>query len=761
MPAIYPITTTRISDALIQARLLSQFDFDQNALLKLQDQISTGYRISTPSQDAPSAIRAITLQRLMEQKQQARVNLNTTESFVNATDTSLIGANDLLSHMKAVALRSIDSTTTEEQREILRSEVQNAVQQFLDIGNRQFRGRYLFGGSESGAQPFEEAGQYIAYNSNETELQNYIDVDLLSETNITGARAFGAISAQVRGSVDFSPIVTQNTRLADLRNGQGITLGSFIISDDTTTKTIDISNAETVGDVMELLTENAPDGRDLNVTLSANGLVIDIDDAGGGNFTIRESPGGKTAAELGILNINGVGTGPLVGGDLNPALRLTTRLQDILGSRAGARATFPGNHNDLFIEAVENGTAYNNTQINFVAGAFGDQAIVNYDAGTNVLTVQISPDVTRAITAIDAINASGVFTARLDDLDDANNDGSAVLSTATFTTAGGSGETLDQTSGIQIVNGDETFVIDFAGAETIEDLLNILNQPDARVIATINATGTGIDVRSRLSGTDFKIGENGGLTATQLGIRSLTEDSYLSDLNYGLGITDFDGEDLIIQRRDGTTLNIDLTGADTVRDVLDLINNDPANVGNAVVARLVQFGNGIEIEDANAAGIQDLTVSRGSGYAAWGLGLVPRNQDSITAPAVAAGQPQVITGTDVNPLEADGVFNSLLRLDQALATFDLVKIERAAAKLDENFIDLTFVKAELGSKANSLETLKNRIEREDIEIRSTLSTEIDTDIVKAISELTARQANMQATLQLIGRSLQLSIFDYI
>jgi flagellin-like hook-associated protein FlgL len=156
-----------------------------------------------------------------------------------------------------------------------------------------------------------------------------------------------------------------------------------------------------------------------------------------------------------------------------------------------------------------------------------------------------------------------------------------------------------------------------------------------------------------------------------------------------------------------------------------------------------------------------LTVFRGNSYAAWGLGLVPQNQDANVAPVPGVGQPQVLTGTDVNPLEADGVFNSLLRLDQALASFDLVKIERAAAKLDDNFIDLTFVKAELGSKANSLQTLKNRIEREDIEIRATLSTEIDTDIVKAVSELTARQANMQATLQLIGRSLQLSVFDYL
>jgi flagellin-like hook-associated protein FlgL len=131
------------------------------------------------------------------------------------------------------------------------------------------------------------------------------------------------------------------------------------------------------------------------------------------------------------------------------------------------------------------------------------------------------------------------------------------------------------------------------------------------------------------------------------------------------------------------------------------------------------------------------------------------------AAAVGPGQPQVLTGSDVNPIEADGVFNSLLRLDQALENFDLTKIERAATKMDDNFTDLTFVQAELGSRGNSLATLKDRIEREDIEIRSTLSNEIDTDMVKAISDLTARQANLQATLQLIASTMQLSVLNYL
>jgi flagellar hook-associated protein 3 FlgL len=746
---------------LIYARLLSQFEYDQVELLKLQDQISTGYRISTPSQDAPSAIRAIALQRLLEQKQQSRVNMTTTDSFISATETSLVGANDLLSDVKALALRSIDTTATPEQREVLRSEIRNAVNQFIDIGNRSFRGRYLFGGSETELHPFDQVGRFVAYNSNETELRNYIDIDLISESNITGAEAFGALSTEVQGTVDLNPIVTANTRLADLRGGRGISLGSFIVSDGFTSKTIDISNAETVGDVMALLAENPPNGRDLNVSLSGTGLVIDIDDAGGGNLTIQESPGGTTAAELGILHTTGVGVIPLTGGDLDPIVRLTTRLQDLLGTRAFVRATFADNNNDLRIEAANNGPAFNNAQVQFVTGAVGDQAIASYNSGSNILTVQISPGVTRANTAIAAINGTGVFTAELDSVDDANNDGSGVVNTATFTTSGGSGETLDQNSGIQIVNGDETFTVAFPGAETIEDLLNVLNRPDLRILASINAEGTGINIRTRLSGADFMIGENGGTTASQLGIRSLTSQTFLSDLNYSRGVSDADGDDLLIQRRDGVVLNVDITGADTVGDVLTRINSHPANVGNAVVAQLAAVGNGIELVDANLAGTQNLTVFRGNSFAAWGLGLVPRNQDQAVAPTPGAGQPQVLTGTDVNPLEAVGVFNSLLRLDQALEVFDLVEIERAAALLDENFTDLTFVRAELGARARNLATLRDRIEREDIEVRSTLSKEIDTDVVKAISDLASRQANMQGTLQLIGRTADMTVLNYL
>ncbi len=57
-------------------------------------------------------------------------------------------------------------------------------------------------------------------------------------------------------------------------------------------------------------------------------------------------------------------------------------------------------------------------------------------------------------------------------------------------TAGGSGIEWDQTSGLQITNGEKTYVIDIRTAETVDDLLNILNGSGANVLAEINEEST-------------------------------------------------------------------------------------------------------------------------------------------------------------------------------------------------------------------------------------------------------------------------------
>jgi flagellin-like hook-associated protein FlgL len=479
--------------------------------------------------------------------------------------------------------------------------------------------------------------------------------------------------------------------------------------------------------------------------------------------------------------------------------------------------------------------------INTVRGDTG-----NSGGAAKTLYVHVAAGFSTANQVRDAINEEGTFTAQLDTLDTLDTTNATQAGTepvsldATAVTSGGSGDNLDS-DGVRIVNAGQTHTISFAGAQTVEDLLNVLNGSEADVLAEINSDASGINIRSRLGGADFQIGENGGLSATQLGLRSFTEVTRLDELNYGVGVPTKEGvnqtltsSNLAITARDGTVINVDLStaltsadaitlinsaagadltaqpgsggtgitlidntigtgtlsvaqsgpalaisggipthlqaidftinardgqgfnitldGAETIDDVMDVIN---ARTGGAITARLALAGNGIELVD-NTAGVGNLSVTANFGsQAAEYLGLVPKGS---TSAAVAA---DVITGSDRNYLETASVFTTLVRLKDALASNDIVAMERAIALIDEDIDRVTFARSEVGARQQALDITEQNLEEEDVQLRTALSDEIEVDIVEAISNLTARQVSLEASLRATANILQLSLLNFI
>ncbi len=992
MSGLIPIPTSRITGLFSRQRLTQQLQADQLDLFRIQDQISTGQRIILPSDDAPSALRSISLQRLLERKTQLSKSVNTGLEFLAATDTTLGSGADLLFDVKAATLEVVGTVTTAEQRDSAIAKINSTLEQLLTTANTKYRDRYLFSGTQTNQVPYELTDRGVVYHGDEGSVQTYSDINVLFDTNANGQEVFGGLSAAVEGSVDLNPQLSEDTLLSSLRGGAGIdSNGAFTISDGFDIRTIDIGGAVTVGDVKRLIELNVPTGREITVTITGSGIDLQFDpsnsDNTDANLIVEEVGTGRTARGLGIFTENGVGTALSVGEDIDPVLRSTTQLGDILGTKAravvvgdngnndiqlvanangtaldgvtvqfvdddlltatpglvagnevaeydaNARAasaslSFAGTGDDLIVTANTSGTAFNNVAINVVSGGdIGDAASAVYDSGAGTLTITVDDDGettiqtvvdeiantgqftathdtsveaafdpaitvtggasgntgnsggeaktlyvridrgdTTANEVITAINAEGSFTASLDPNDSTtlSDAGTGVVNlSATATTAGGSGSTLDLDSGIQIVNGGETHEITFEDAETINDLLNILNGSAAGVFADINANGNGIDIRSRVSGTDFQIGENGGSTASQLGVRSYNSDTKLSDLNFGRGVSTFGGfdlptttgDDLVISTIDGQSFGIDLSGAESVTEVVDAINavtglsvtasevttgnvsvlqlvdnsvagtdsfsvsqsdgslaaqylgiipgnegtqittggttllGDDANyidlqitatdgqtysvdlsnaesVGDAidefnsalagagVLARLAVNGNGIELIDTNA-GPGDLTLQAAEGStAAEDLGL-PTESTGATALGT------LLTSEDRNFYETDSVFTSLIRLRDALEENNAEDISRAAAKLDVDIDRLVFTRSAVGAQEQALEISQQSLQGEDIQLRTALSEELDVDLVQAISDLTARQISLQASLQATANLLQLSLLNFI
>ena len=442
--------------------------------------------------------------------------------------------------------------------------------------------------------------------------------------------------------------------------------------------------------------------------------------------------------------------------DLSPRMTVNTRLADLTGAAGeGIRL------NTIVIQDGTNAIAVD------LAGAdrVGDVLDKINDAGGGVITAMIGADgksmrlFSVAPGANLTVTESGAGRAAHDlgiyrPTPQGNwFDGDSVRPQVTVTTrltdlAGGSG--LDLTSGLVITNGGASETVSFSTAVTVGDMLNRINMTDLGISARINSDATGIDVVNSLSGAEMRIGENGGTTADDLGLRSLRADTTLESLNDARGVRRIDGQtDLLVTARDGSSFEVDVSPAVTVQDVVDLINAAAVAAGVVVTGSLASVGNGIELTDASG-GAGDLVVSAvNASETAADLGLA----GNVSA--------NTLTGQDVNPIVPDGVFAHLAQLRDAVLAGDDFEITRMAQKVKADADRLVGLSAHFGALHNGLDDRWDRTDTQHTADTAMLSELKDTDFTEAISRFQALQVALEANLITASQMLGMSLLDFL
>ncbi|MDR2439659.1 MAG: hypothetical protein LBE12_09870 [Planctomycetaceae bacterium] len=573
--SIVPLAFNRTSVALQTNRAYNNLSGVQALLSRYEEQLLTDNQYRYGS-DAPyNASATLSVQTLMERKAQNVTNIQSTQTFLSATDSTLSLFNALTDDARAMALEAINTTTSTTQRNALAQTVKETIQQIFNFGNYSFENRYVFAGSTTSVLPFQWGtdSYTVQYNGTESNIYSWSDTDLLSQSNVNGVDVFGAVSEPVCGKTDLNPAVYDATFLSNLNGGKGVEKGSicfnYIHNDQVITFDLDLSQCVTLADVKRTIENNKNPYFPIKVDLTSNGLSFSLPPETSGSITVTEVGKGTVARQLGIpTETEFTSQNPLIGRDLNPVLTQTTLLEDILGSRACTRLVFAGSNNDIILRANYNGnnildpeTGEELFPLNDVNIAFRADPLITpgtesaeYNAETKTVLINIHPDNTIANNVIRAINDAAEagtippFTASVSGIDQQRSD-LAGTGTVTLlpgitviegTTAGGTGIDFDP-SGIQVVNGNQTFNISFENCKTVGDVLEKLNDPQYGLYVSINENRNGIDIQSRISGTDFCIGENGGTTATQFGVRTADLDSLLTEFDFGRGVTDYEG----------------------------------------------------------------------------------------------------------------------------------------------------------------------------------------------------------------------------
>ena len=150
----------RISNNLLQQRVLRDLQGNLTRLAQAQTQVSTGKRFESMSEDPIAGGTVLAADRGLRGIEQYRRNTTAARARTDAEEAVLSQVTDLLARAKELALQEGSSTGTTQTRAIAKSEVDRIIEQVVQLGNTQVGDEYLFAGHQVGTQPFDSAGLY-------------------------------------------------------------------------------------------------------------------------------------------------------------------------------------------------------------------------------------------------------------------------------------------------------------------------------------------------------------------------------------------------------------------------------------------------------------------------------------------------------------------------------------------------------------------------------------------------------------------------
>ena len=155
----------RVSEKMLFDSTTRHLRLNADALLKVQDRVSSGKRVSRPSDDPVSAARILGYGRAVDQVDQYLRNMNESEQFLSVSESALSGVEERIHRASELAVDMANASKHPEDRKIAASEVKQIFEQLTAVANTVHNGQTIFAGNKITTAPFDFEkqwqGQYV------------------------------------------------------------------------------------------------------------------------------------------------------------------------------------------------------------------------------------------------------------------------------------------------------------------------------------------------------------------------------------------------------------------------------------------------------------------------------------------------------------------------------------------------------------------------------------------------------------------------
>jgi len=267
----------RITNNMLIDNMLSNLSRNLNRVSKYQNQLSTGKKISLPSDDPIIASRALKLRTDVAEIQQFRRNVNDAVSWMEITETTLAQIGDVMQRVRELTVDAANGTKTPDDLAKIKAEIEQLKTQMTHLANTTYSGRYIFSGFKTDKPLMDEDGNFLIDISNSEQIFYEIGIGDDIDINVTGNDLFHGGSSAGTAGTKSRMIETFDKLIAALESGDGEAIGDMLSDIDTEIENI-LRVRSAVGARMNRLelTANRLDDDNINFTklMSKNEDVV-------------------------------------------------------------------------------------------------------------------------------------------------------------------------------------------------------------------------------------------------------------------------------------------------------------------------------------------------------------------------------------------------------------------------------------------------------------------------------------------------------
>ncbi|ART78042.1 flagellar hook-associated protein FlgL [Sutcliffiella horikoshii] len=206
----------RVTQSMLTQNSLRQLSTSYSKMGKLMEQLSTGKKISRPSDDPVVAMKGMYYRTNLTELEQYKRNLSESYSWMENSEAALDHVQSVMHRARELVVQGSNETYSSEDRQAMAKEIEQLKHDFVQVANTQVAGKYIFNGTAIDKPRITDANDPTSVSTENSPFEVEVSRGIKLQSNINTENVFNKDMMEIWNGLQSALETSDTDALKDL-----------------------------------------------------------------------------------------------------------------------------------------------------------------------------------------------------------------------------------------------------------------------------------------------------------------------------------------------------------------------------------------------------------------------------------------------------------------------------------------------------------------------------------------------------------------